>query len=183
MGRKIPYVVLSVCFCFLIGCMTRMVVTPEVNSIENVDFKLKGNVIYDGNAEYLPGTITNDPVPEAVLTFQYTYNVVYGRDNMPQLLPLWSPLTGLGFPIGEDTLVVIGKLDVLKGREVIKSYSSTCGFEKTRSLFFEGKSFSELRKNGLIAVRDNIEVQMYQDRNSLSQLINPSISQTTKGEL
>jgi len=38
------------------------------------------------------------------------------------------------------------------------------------SLFSEGETFSELRKKGLTAVRDNIEMQMYEDREFLSQL-------------
>jgi len=170
MKRNTSYAVLCLFFSFLFGCTAKMVVTPQMTLIENKDFHLTGKVIYDGNLEYLPRTITDDSSPDSILIFQYTYNVAYGRDNIPQLLPLYNPLSIVGFPIGEDTLAVVGKLDILKRKEVIKSYSSTCGLEKMRSLFSEGESFSELRKKGLIAVRDNIELQMYEDRNSLSQL-------------
>jgi len=151
------------------GCATKMVITPQAMEINVSDFKLKGKIEYDGNKEYLPRTIINEN--ESVnqsFTFQYSYLETYGMDKTPQALPLFNPLSLVGFPIGENTLVINGKLIILKGKEVIKEYSATCGLEKMRSLFSEGETFSELRRKGLLAVRNNIEFQMYQDRGFLS---------------
>ncbi len=36
--------------------------------------------------------------------------------------------------------------------------------DKTRNLFYEGETYSEMRKKGLIEVRNNIESQMHDDR-------------------
>lgn len=169
-NEQLLYMTTSLFCIFLLSCATKMVIAPEVPHVAIADFCIKGKIAYDGNKEYLPRTIIDDSVSDFVLTLQYTYNVAYGRDNIPQALPLFNPLTIVGFPIGENTLVVTGKLDILKGKEVIKSYTATCGLEKTRSIFSEGDTFSEIRKKGLISVRDNIEAQMYQDKDFLLKL-------------
>lgn len=149
----------------LSSCATNMAITPQVSEVNVSDFKLKGKVEYDCNKEYLPRTIVNeDENVNQYIIIQYSYTETYGRDNTPQALPLFNPLSLVGFPIGENTLVINGKLIILKGKEVIKEYSATCGLEKMRSIFSEGETFSELRRKGLLAVRDNIEYQMYQDR-------------------
>lgn len=156
----------------LAGCATKMVTIPDVKQSADRDFQIKGKIVYEGNREYLPKTITADSGSDFdnVITFEYSYTVTYGRDNIPQVLPLFNPLTIVGFPIGENTLVVVGKLDVLNGKEVIKSYTSTCALEKTRSIFSEGDTFSEIRRKGLLSVRDNIEAQMCQDRDFFTRI-------------
>ncbi len=150
------------------GCGTKMVITPQVAGRDVGGFKVGGTVVYDGNPEYLPRTVAPAAAGESGLSFRYAYQCVYGRDNVHQALPLFNPLTAIGFPIGADTLVVAGKLDVHEGDVLVKSYTATCAFDKTRNIFHEGATFSELRKQGLIAVRDNIEIQMFEDREFLS---------------
>jgi len=158
---------------FLTGCATKTVITPQVAETARLsNFQIKGIIEYDGNRDYLPRTISDESISDTMLNFQYSYDVAYGRDKTPQAIPLFNPLTLIGCPVGENTLVVKGKLVLLKGKEVLKEYSATCGLEKTRSLFSEGETFSELRKRGLIAVRDNIEAQMCQDSDFLSNLKN-----------
>ena len=169
MNRLLIFLIITSNF-FLTGCATRMATIPDINQTTERDFQLKGKIVYDGNREYLPKTITDDSASDNVLIFQYSYTVTYGRDNVPQMLPLFNPLTIVGFPIGENTLVVVGKLDVLNGKEVIKSYTSTCALEKTRSIFSEGETFSEIRRKGLLSVRDNIEAQLCRDRDFFSKI-------------
>ncbi len=168
--RPWSYLGVTLSMIVLAGCGTTMVVTPDLKQTASVDFRLKGKVIYDGNHEYFPRTIVDGPVGESGLTFQYTYDVTHGKDNTPQLLPLYNPLTIVGFPIGEDTVVVVGRLEILKRNAVVKTYTATCGLENTRNIFWQGETYSELRRKGLIAVRDNIEAQMNQDRQLLSGL-------------
>lgn len=170
LSRLWSYLGVTLSLIVLVGCGTTMVVTPDLKQTASVDFRVKGNVIYDGNREYLPRTIVGSPVGEASLTFQYTYDVIHGKDNVPQLLPLFNPLTIVGFPIGEDTVVITGRLEILKRSELVKAYTATCGLDKTRNIFWQGETFSELRRKGLIAVRDNIEAQMNEDRELLSRL-------------
>ena len=97
----------------------------------------------------------------------YRYEVTYGRDAVPQALSLFNPLLIIGFPIGADTVVVTAKLEVLKESTQVKTYTAVCILDKHRTIFSEGETLSELRKRGLLAVRDNIETQMYGDRDLL----------------
>ncbi len=162
---------LYIVIIFICGCATKMSISPQVTEINNVlDFHMKGKVEYDGKKEYLPRIITNESVPGTDLSFQYTYDITYGRDKTNQLVPLFNPLTLVGFPIGENTLVVNGKLTILKGKEVMKEYMALCGLERRRNIFSEGDTFTELREKGLLNVRNNIEVQKYQDMNFISKL-------------
>ncbi len=160
----------SMFFVILCGCATTMRVNPQVTKMENIDFQIKGKIICEGNKEYLPRILVDEPVPNPKFVLKYVYNAVYGKHDVPDLVALYNPLTIVGFPTGENTVTIIGKLDVMKGEEVIKSYIATCVLEKTRSLFSEG-TFTEMRKKGLIAVRNNIEVQVYLDKNYLENLL------------
>lgn len=168
---RLRYVILSLSLILLYSCATTMEVTPKVEQINNMDFRIGGRVICEGNREYLPRIINDEPVSDSKLTFQYTYNALYGKHDIPEVIALFNPLSIVGFPTGENTLTIIGKLDILKEKEVVKSYIATCILEKTRNLLSEGETFSEMRKKGLIAVRDNIEVQVYQDRDLLKKLL------------
>lgn len=168
--RLLYYVVFSLTSILLYGCATTMEVTPQVAPIDNVNFRIKGKVIYEGNKEYLPRVIIDESVSNAEVTFQYSYNAIYGKHDVPAIIALYNPLDIVGFPTGGDELTIVGKLDILKGVEIIKSYAATCILKKARSLY-STTNFSELRKKGLITVRDNIEAQMYQDKDFLNQFL------------
>jgi hypothetical protein len=158
---------LSVAMLFS-GCATNVVITPEIAVVSGNDFTLGGKIDYEGSKEYLPRTIFSDTNPAPpLLILRYRYDVTYGRDAVHQALPLFNPLTIVGFPIGADTAVVTGKLEILKGSSAVKTYSAVCVLDKHRTIFSEGETMSEMRKRGLLAVRDNIEYQMYADRDLL----------------
>jgi hypothetical protein len=81
--------------------------------------------------QYLPRTIKSENMAEKndSLFFYYDYQVSYGRDylfNSGELVPLFNPLTLIGSPIGEDDVCVVGKLDILHGGKVVKTYKSVC---------------------------------------------------------
>jgi hypothetical protein len=163
------------CLCALIamayGCATKMVVTPEIKVAKvQSDFRLLGHIQYEGNRDYLPRTIVESTDGASSTLLVYTHQSAYGRDKTPQAIPLYNPLTIVGFPIGDNTMVVNGKLEIRRGTDVLKEYSATCGMETCRNIFSEGDTFSQMRKKGLMAVRDNIEQQMCQDRQWLSTL-------------
>ena len=147
-----------------IGCGTTMAITPQVAIRDVSGYQVKGKILYDGNPDYLPRTVANGNPAESALSFRFSYECAYGSDNTSQLLPLVNPLSIVGFPIGANTLVVTEKLDVYKEDLLIKSYTATCMMDKTRNLFYEGETYSELRKRGLIEARNNIESQMYEDK-------------------
>lgn len=153
----------------LSACGTQMAVTPTVEPVATIDFTLPGTVVYDGKPEYLPRTVAHQTAASP-LTLRYVYEVAYGKDKTHEAAVLFNPLTLIGFPIGQDTVAVSGRLEISRGNEVAKTYTATCGFEKTRNLFYEGDTFSELRLRGLQCVRQNIEAQMQRDRDVLSTL-------------
>jgi len=172
MSRQFLSWAISISFFFLCGCATNMKIDPQVTQIDNIDFRIKGKIVYEGNKEYLPRILAEEPASNAGLTFEYTYDVIYGKHDVPSAVALFNPLTIAGFPTGENTATIIGKLDVMKGGEVIKSYNATCILEKTQNLFSE-RTFTDLRRQGLLAVRNNIEVQIYLDKNYLEKLRAP----------
>lgn len=149
------------------ACAPNVVITPDLATAPSNDFSLRGKIDYEGNAEYLPRTVSAESHHGATLTLRYRYEVTYGRDAVHQALPLFNPLTIVGFPTGADTVVVTAKLEVLKGSSQVKTYTAVCVLDKHRTIFWEGESLSELRKRGLLAVRGNIETQMYGDRDLL----------------
>jgi hypothetical protein len=159
----------SACLLSLIfsACAPHIVITPDLAIVPSNDFSLGGKIDYEGNTEYLPRTVSAESHPGATLTLRYRYEVTYGRDAVHQALPLFNPLTIVGFPIGADSVVVTAKLEVLKGSFQVKEYTAVCVLDKYRTIFSEGESLSELRKRGLLAVRENIETQMYGDRDLL----------------
>ena len=168
--RKIRIFFLILCLSIpliLSACAPNVFITPDLTRVSRNDFTLSGNIDYSGNVEYLPRTISSESHPEAALTLRYRYDVTYGRDSVEQVLYLYNPLTIVGFPIGADTVVVTAKLDVLKGSSQVKTYTAVCVLDKRRTIFWEGESLSELRKRGLLAIRENIETQMYGDRDLL----------------
>lgn len=160
----------------LSGCTPNMVTTPDIVVIPTGDFSLGGEIDYDGNKEYLPRTVTADASLGHPLILRYRYEVTYGWDEIPAwitLPALINPNTTLslyGFPIDSDTVVVTGKLEILKGGSVVKTYSAVCMLDRTRTIFSEGETLSEIRKRGLLAVRDSIEAQMYADRDMLRDI-------------
>lgn len=154
----------------LVGCATQMTVTPELSTPANLDFQVKGKVIYEGKREYLPRTITESSTTDVGLTFHYSYQEVQKRGDSREVVALFNPLTIVGFPTGGTSSTILGKLDVLSGGSLLKSYTATCSFEVTRTIFSDGESFSELRRKGLMAVRDNIEIQMYQDKEFMEKV-------------
>ena len=156
----------------LAGCGASMTVAPPIAPPAALDFRLPGRVVYDGNPEYLPRTIVAAPGGAAAVTLQYSYTVTQGRQDVPGLVALFNPLTAIGFPVGQDTLVVGGRLEIRKRDQVVKTYVATAGLESTRNIFWAGDTATELRRRGLLAVRDNIEAQMQHERDVLSQLAN-----------
>jgi len=169
----LKYILLFPLISFIMSCATVTDIIPKIEKLDNLSILVSGKIDYNGNKDYFPRTVGDDASGNPLLIIKYQYNVSYGRENIPDALHvanLFNPLIIVGFPIGQDTLVVIGKIDVIKQTEVVKTYSSACTFEKTRNIFYQGPTYTELRKLGLLNIRDNIEAQMFKDREFLSKL-------------
>jgi len=171
--KKIHLLFIILTISSMTGCTANMVLIPELGkNIDVAGIKIKGTLKqYDGNREYLPRTLDDDPTSNPNLYFHYEYQVIYGKDSTHQAVYFFNPLTIVGFPIGEDTLVIEARLIVFSKNQTVKEYKATCAFQKVRSIFSEGETFSELRKKGLLLVRDNIEAQMCHDKDFLLNFV------------
>ena len=151
------------------ACATKMTVVPPMDPLTKVEFRIPGQIVYEGKPEYLPRTLVEGPAGSGLI-LRYTFDVAYGKDRTDAAAHLYNPLVMFGFPIGEDTVAVVGTLLIERRGEAVKTYTATCGFAKTRNLFSEGETYSGLRLRGLACVRDNIEAQMHTEREFLSRL-------------
>lgn len=152
------------------GCAPKMIMTPEVATESCGAPLVTANIDYKGNKDYLPRILATSQRPESPFTARYRYDVSYGRDSVNQVLPLFNPLNFVGFPIGADTVVVKATLEFIRDTIVGKRYVASCVLSKHRNLFWEGESLTELRRRGLIAVRDNIESQVCRDKDFVREL-------------
>lgn len=145
-----------------------MTISPEQAILDKATLIITGPIQYEGNSVYLPRTISVGAPSEYGLSFRYTTTETQDRSSW-DVLALFNPLTIMGFPTGKRVSTVIGKLEVLKEIEVVRSYAATCLQEAERGIYY-GESFSELRRKGLAAVRDNIEAQMSHDREFIEKV-------------
>jgi hypothetical protein len=158
----------------IVGCSS-MSVTPELAPLNKAPVLIKGPIQYDGNRLYLPRTIAEGDLSEYGLRFRYITSETQDRSSW-DVIALLNPLSVLGFPTGRRNSTVTGTLEMLKGAEVVKSYTATCLQEAHRGIYY-GESFSDLRRTGLVAVRDNIEAQMFQDRELLEKATSKVLQQ------
>lgn len=139
---------------------------PDAIDLKGV-MQLPGSVNYTGNPLYLPrmldpkGTSTADGI-----VFRYTHNVTYDVpvENAAQL---FNPFLILGVPKSGDTIVVRGTLELLKKSEVIKRYDKTLVLSKSKNVYSDGDTLTEMRKQGLIQVRDHIDSALIADQEQI----------------
>ena len=162
------------------GCEAKMTLSPDLKPLDSISFSIKGRVICDGSPEYLPRTIVK--ADDAGLTFRYVHQESYGKNNVPELITLYSPATLLGVPMGTDDLVMAGQLDVMSGTQTHRSYKALCVMKNTRNIFTEGETFTAMRRRGLLALRDNLDAQLHQDRAFLEkvQALPPTATAATR---
>lgn len=155
---------------FLSASCTSIVVKPDnVGPIENSSLVLKANLTFDGNPLYIPKTIVESKASD--LEIDYEYKVFYdGTKLNHEIIAGILPTTLLGLPTGGDDILVVAKLTVRKGGNAVKSYTAEARVTRPRSLFLGGVNKTELRKKGLLAVKENLENQMMHDHELLSKL-------------
>ena len=151
------------------GCSTTsMVVAPSMDVLSSGDgFRLRGQLEFDGNRDYLPRTIADTPSPSG-LTFRYAYAVTTDSERTSIFGLMFAPAPVLGIPgvMGGDELGAVAQLEIRR-RGDAKTYAATAVVKKKPTMFDEGQTFTEMRRRALIAVRDSIEAQMIRDREIL----------------
>ena len=154
----------------LTGCTTLVKFEPEPPTVVG-ELRLTGRVEYNGNPEYLPGTlvVVEPSSDSSTPVFVYRHDVRY---RLSSVAAIWNPLLLFGFRgVGID-VTASGLLEIKKNDRVVKRYDATCVVRMRRSIWVWGApSQSELRREGLLAVRKMIEAQMTQDRELLEDLL------------
>jgi len=148
---------------FLVSdCVRHMDVVPVVavaNFPTDEGFVIIGRVNYTGDPDYLPRTIVEAPETiETSLRFDYAYSGGVSRDPYGPK-PTWPGVRGAGRT--GNIVTVQGRLDVYRDAQLLRTYVSTCTLTVMTGYV---EIFSATSKECLLAVRDNIEMQMYEDR-------------------
>jgi len=165
---------LAIMMFFLCGCGTKLITKPDLNLTDvaqtDIIIVVYGQIDYSGKPEYLPNTISDDNDQSSDINIKYEYMVSYGGTKPgTDILTAFIPTTLLGTPTGNNELVIQGKLDIYKNSTIAKSYIAECIVKKPRNVW-SGIDYTELRRKGLIAIKENIETQMMYDRNLLSRI-------------
>ena len=148
------------------GC-TSVRVTPELPALTNPIPLVQGRIEYRGNLNYLPRTVAQTPpTSEPALTLRYETTETQQPSGW-DVIALFNPLSIIGFPTGNRASTVMATLEILQNGNLLQSYTATSQQEAIRGIYY-GSSFSELRREGLLAVRNSIEAQMARNRPSFS---------------
>lgn len=159
-------------FCFLtlvLGCAPtspkiKLVVAPNVPKPAGlVTVLLEGQILFDGNPEYVPRTVGQKKTESTTLTIRYEYDDVHERHE--SRAPIY--LLNNEQPPGMKMTTVFGRLKVLDGEKTLKIYEAVALLSAPIE---KGQTMTVMRKQGSLAVRDSIEGQMYQDRAFLQGL-------------
>lgn len=161
-----------------IGCSStpKMVATP--NQTENShDFQISGNIVYDGNRSFLPQHLKKEDSASDV-QLKYSYKAVSEAVNSIQA-PM-SACSGGGClysmpsaSLGQNVVSVVGTLEIVQGGRVLKTYKAASRTVKDRNLWEDRETVTQLKEQSLLAVRNEIDMQLQKDKEFLQKnLIN-----------
>ena len=154
----------------LSGCATTVMVTPQLSGATPA-CQIQAPVAYEGNAAYLPGALIPTTAAAAVTVLRYSYDSQYGLSQLPGAVAVVNPLMLVGFPEGSNSLVLSARLEVLREGATVRSYAAVAAMKRTSTMFSEGETLTEMRRRGLLLVRDNISAQICRDQTTLTQLL------------
>lgn len=148
----------------LYGCSsTRISINPagEVSDINKST--LCGVVIYDGhNSDYLPLSLRDSPNRSRV-QINYQYEVKYDVED-DTAFDLFNPLLLMGMTKSEDNVVILGRLVINTDSGFEKTYEEVVILSKSKTIFSEGETLTDIRRKGLILMRDKIDAALSKDR-------------------
>ena len=148
----------------LAGCATSVKVVPEMAAGARSDCKVVGHISYDGNPQYLPTVLVEKASSPAGAVLRYTHEAGYGLNQAPAEVQLVNPLHLVGLPTGKESVCIVGRLEVIRDGSVVRSFAAVAVMERSNSMFTEGETFTEMRRRGLLLVRDNISEQICADQ-------------------
>jgi hypothetical protein len=146
------------------GCAATLRVTPEVAGPPPADCVVRAHVDYAGNLDYLPSVLVDDPSADADSVIRYTHEEQYGSSALATGVQLVNPLHLIGMPTGSSDLVVVARLDVMRRGEVVRSFAAAAVMSRNDTMFGEGETLTEMRRRGLLLLKDNMSSQVCADR-------------------
>ena len=153
------------------GCVTSVSITPQLSAKDTGACEIRAQVRYDGKAQYLPAALTVDQAASDRMVFRYAYEAQYGLKEIPPGIMLVNPLALFGFPTGSDNVVVTGYLDLIRDETTLRSYAAAVSMKRSGTIFSEGETFTEMRRRGLLLVRENIGQQLCKDQAAIEALL------------
>jgi hypothetical protein len=154
----------------LAGCAASVSVTPTVGTKTAV-CQIRATVHTDGKAEYVPGVLVQDASAPAATVVKYSFDAQYGLNEYNAFVVAVNPLSLVGFPTGSDNMVVTGRIDLLRKETVVRTYAAAASMKRSPTIFGEGETFTDMRRRGLMLVRDNLSIQLCQDQAALTTLL------------
>lgn len=85
-----------------------------------------------------------------------SYNIS-GKDT--DVLNLFNPLLFVGFPMGDNLILITSNLKLIKDEKVVKEYNAKCLHTYTRNLF-GNPDFTSMRNKCLQKLENNINSQL-----------------------
>lgn len=160
----------------LVGCATEVAITPQLADKSAHKCQIHALVRYEGKPDYLPTALVPDPSASATTVIRYSYEAQYGLKETSLFLVAVNPLTLVGFPTGSDNLVVTGHVEVVRGDRALRSYVAAAAMKRSSTVFYEGETFTEMRRRGLLLVGENLSDQLCRDQETLVTLLSDSAS-------
>ncbi|MEO7859472.1 MAG: hypothetical protein ABIU05_03350 [Nitrospirales bacterium] len=151
-SRRVLPVALALAIPLIAACSADIKVFPEISRFpEHLEVLARGKIVCDGDKKYLPRTIGEGRGGDDSLIIQYEYEELQGR------------------PYKHKASEVVGRLELRSRGKVLKTYRATAMLIVAAE--FSSETLSDMRRRGLFAVRDNIEAQMWDDRDVLKRLV------------
>lgn len=151
-SRRVLPVALALALPLLVACSADIKVFPEISQFpENLEVLARGKIVCDGDKKYLPRTVGEGRGGDDSLIIQYEYEEL-------EAAPRHQKASG-----------VVGRLELRSGGKVLKTYTAAAMLKVFDE--FSSETLSDMRRRGLFAVRDNIEAQMWGDRDVLKRLV------------
>lgn len=138
------------------GCSDKMLVEPVVKKEVSSLKQIKAHII--GKKSFLPDSIVQDD--NSFVSIDYSINEKYninGKDT--DVLNLFNPLLILGFPLGDNLLLINSNLKIMKNNVLMKEYNAKCLHSYTRNIF-GNPDFTSMRNECLEEIKNNLNSQI-----------------------
>tara|TARA_B100001063_G_scaffold223224_1_gene230277 strand:+ start:611 stop:1123 length:513 start_codon:yes stop_codon:yes gene_type:complete len=141
---------------FFNACSTKVIIEPEVIDSLNINKKIYAKIV--GKKTFVPNVIVEDE--NSILSANYSIAESYNISGKgTDVLNLFNPLLLVGFPMGDNLIIIISNLKLIKNEKIVKEYNSKCLHTYTRNLF-GNPNFTAMRNKCLQELENNINLQI-----------------------